>query len=141
MRSIAHKMREMLSSAVMAATCGGLAGAVIGAEMLLYYSFWREFALVELRTNLTSATGILLRQLGPPPPENLLLLFLAVAIGVAAGLAVRVWTSARARFLANKITGANAGGPCQLPMRTRPPSPGFGRAGRGAHVAQFCRSL
>jgi hypothetical protein len=29
----------------------------------------------------------------------------------------------------NKITGANAGGPCQLPIRTR----------RAARIAQFCR--
>jgi hypothetical protein len=96
---LATEIQRLLGDTVIAAICGGLAGALVGSGLMLWYSAWRVCVLLDLQRGGPAPVAALLRWLGVPPQENILLLFPCVAIGLVTGMAVLVWHRLRARFM------------------------------------------
>ena len=94
-KTIARKIQGLMVDALIAAICGGLTGALLGSGLMLWYAAWRVCVLLDLQRGGTGPIAALLRWFGAPPQENILLLFLCVAIGLATGMGVLVWNRLR----------------------------------------------
>lgn len=95
MRSVVHGILGVTGDLLAAALYGGIAGALGGSGLLLHYAAWRECAMLGLQRDAPTLTVAVLRWLGPPPQENLLLLLPSVGLGLATGILVHLWRSAR----------------------------------------------